>query len=71
MKNFILFLFVLVFTACSQDVSNSTKCPYLGEISLGLVAKIFAFGIVSNGMNNRDITFSPDGKEIYLSAAFL
>lgn len=30
-------------------------------------AILFAPGIISTGMNERDITFTPDGKELYYS----
>ncbi len=33
-------------------------------------AAVFMPGLISNGMNNRDITMTPDGKEIYYCASF-
>ena len=39
--------------------------PYLGQKSPGMTPEIFAPGIICTGFNERDITISPDGKEIY------
>jgi len=41
------------------------KGPYLGQKPPGLTPKIFAPGIVSTGYSERNITVSPDGKELY------
>jgi len=40
---------------------------YLGQEPPGMEAILFAPGIISTGMNERDITFTPDGKELYYS----
>lgn len=45
------------------------KGPYLGQKSPGLEAELFAPGIVSTGLLTRDVAMTPDGKEIYFSAA--
>ncbi|MXV17035.1 PD40 domain-containing protein [Hufsiella ginkgonis] len=34
----------------------------------GEVAALFAPGIISDGLNNRDFTLSPDGKTVYFSS---
>ncbi len=39
--------------------------PYLGQTPPGLEPEIFAKGLVSTGLNERDIMISPDGKTIY------
>ena len=41
--------------------------PYLGQPPPGDDPALFAAGIVSNGMNNRDMAITPDGREIYWS----
>ena len=39
--------------------------PYLGQPQSSEGAALFAPGIVSNGMTNRDVAMMPDGTEIY------
>ncbi|MCU4175385.1 hypothetical protein [Carboxylicivirga sp. N1Y90] len=58
--------------ACSvQDEkevkSNHPKLsgPYMGQKLPGKKAQIFAPGIVSNGLSNRDVAITQDGKEMY------
>lgn len=65
-QKFIIIIIAIIVLCFGKDGK-----PFLGEIppSDG-EAKIFAPGIASNGMNNRDITFMPDGKEIYFCASF-
>ncbi len=41
---------------------------YLGEIEPDSAAKVFASGIVSDGLYNRDFTMTPDGNEIYFGS---
>ena len=41
--------------------------PYLGQTPPGATAALFAPGIVSTGMNTRDVAMTPDGREIYWS----
>ena len=74
MKRFIIlispiFLIFLIFNNCSQqDDFPVLKGPYLGQKPPGLVPEIFAPGIVStSGFNERDVTFSSDGKELYFT----
>jgi hypothetical protein len=40
---------------------------YLGQTPPGASAALFAPGIVSTGMNTRDLAMTPDGREIYYS----
>jgi hypothetical protein len=40
---------------------------YLGLEPPGMEAVLFAPGIISTGMNERDMSFTPDGKELYYS----
>jgi hypothetical protein len=42
---------------------------FLGQELPGDSARIFAPGIVSTGMSNRDVAISPDGREIYFGAS--
>ena len=39
--------------------------PYLGQPLPGGEAALFAPGIVSTGMMDRDVSMSPDGREMY------
>ena len=41
--------------------------PYLDQAPPGDEPVLFAPGIVSDGLNNRDMTITPDGREIYWS----
>lgn len=43
--------------------------PWIGQEPPGDKAELFASGIVSDGMNNRDMAISPDGREIYYSSS--
>ena len=40
---------------------------YLGQEPPGAEARLFARGLVSTGMNDRDVAVSPDGDEIYFA----
>jgi len=46
------------------------KGPYLGQKPPGITPEIFAPGIVSTGIREGIITFTPDGKECYWSILF-
>lgn len=41
--------------------------PYLGQKRPGMEAKLFAPGVISNGLPVRHIAVMPDGKEVYFS----
>ena len=41
------------------------KGAYLGQKRPGQTPELFAPGIISNGLANRDVAISPDGKEMY------
>ena len=43
--------------------------PYLGQTLPDSIPRLFAPGVVSTGMFTRDITMTPDGKEIYFCIA--
>lgn len=63
-----LFAF-LFFISCNHTVKkedqSNLKGNYLGQNTPGDSAVLFAPGIVSTAIADRDITFYPDGKEIY------
>jgi Tol biopolymer transport system component len=75
MKSFLsLFLILsLNFSISSAQQKQITGLelsgPYLGQSPPTDEPKVFAPGIVSDGMHNRDITISADGKEIYFCSA--
>ena len=46
------------------------KGPYLGHTPPGSKAELFAPGVVSTGMTERDIAIARDGREIYFELAF-
>ena len=52
-------------TEIKDNVFLSSTGEYLGQESPELKTKLFASGIVCTGMDDRDITISPDGKEIF------
>ncbi|MBU1101188.1 MAG: hypothetical protein KKA84_12375 [Bacteroidetes bacterium] len=62
-----LLVVLLLFSACkdSKSVKPILSGPYLGQELPGDEPVLFAPGIVSTGMYDRDITITPDGKEIY------
>jgi hypothetical protein len=43
---------------------------YLGQKAPGLTPQLFAPGIISTGMYERDLALTPDGKEIFYSVSF-
>ncbi len=66
-------LVVFVFSASVQDIHAYAKNPklkgdYLGQKKPGLKPEIFAPGIISTSeLNERDVSFSSDGKEFYFT----
>ncbi|MCF7807329.1 MAG: hypothetical protein K9M49_01530 [Candidatus Marinimicrobia bacterium] len=67
---FPMFLTVIVILAGCVSEKNSTENsglmgPYLGQSVPADTAELFAESIVSTPLYARDITFTPDGKEIY------
>lgn len=59
-------MFSAVIVASASD-TKPPGSPYLGQTPPGDVATIFAPGIISDGLNNRDIAITPDGSELYYS----
>lgn len=61
---------LLLSTACTKRIDTSDLTgEYLGQTPPGDEPELFAPGIVSNGMRNRDIAITPDGNEIYTAMA--
>ncbi|PLX14257.1 MAG: hypothetical protein C0597_10275 [Marinilabiliales bacterium] len=66
--NLLILLLLVLFNACTnpaekEDISG----PYLGQELPDTTPRIFAPGIISTEMYERDLAVSPDGKEIYFS----
>jgi len=66
MKKLILILFLIFMNA----VMFCQEWQYLAQETPGDEPEVFAPGIVSNGMNNRDVAIMPDGREMYFSVGF-
>ena len=73
-----IILAFICFTACvmektDQETSGFPQLtgPYLGQAQPADSAEIFAPGIVSTALYTRDITFTPDGQEIYFCISAL
>ncbi len=64
MKQTAVFLILTMFLSCSEKKPKLTG-PYLGQTLPGESPELFAPGIVNDGIATRDITFTPDGNEIY------
>jgi hypothetical protein len=69
-----IFLFITAFlgVACNQhkESEQTVQGGYFGQTVPDKKLEIFAPGIVSTGLNEGYITFSPDGKECYWSILF-
>jgi Tol biopolymer transport system component len=50
---------------CNEQVGPVVSGPYLGQEPPGLTPEVFAPGLVSTGHQERNIAFSPDGRELY------
>lgn len=55
----------LLFLAGCAETQQKKQGPYLGQTLPGAQPELFAPGIVNTGISARDVTFTPDGKEIY------
>jgi len=65
----LVFSISLIFNHCSrQDDLSVLKGPYLGQKPPSLLPEVFAPGIISTSeLNERDVSFSSDGKELYFT----
>jgi hypothetical protein len=74
MKKIIFLLLILLLLAFGEfaQAGDSLKLigNYLGQKEPGVKAEIFAPGIVSNGMNERGLAITADGREIYFELIF-
>jgi hypothetical protein len=67
----------LVFFCCDSSTEGQMspvfpelKGEYLGQKKPGLKPELFAPGVISTGLYERDIAITPDGKEIFYGLAF-
>jgi hypothetical protein len=65
---------MLILSTCMNPEKSNEQFPvlhgeYLGQALPGDTAELFAPGIVSRGMSERDVAISPDGKELYFGAS--
>ena len=73
MKNllcFITIIFAMTMASCGQDRQESGNTgkitgDYFGQAVPGDSARLFAPGIISTGMDERDFAITPDGNEIF------
>ena len=62
----ILMSALLLVARCSRQTRYlPVNGPYLGQTPPGDEPQLFAPGIVCTGLEERDLTMTPDGKEIY------
>lgn len=75
----IIILMVVFFTNCKQQNNQAgSKAPesqklsgsYLGQEPPGLFPEIFAPGIISTGMEELNLVFSPGGRELIVSVSY-
>lgn len=78
-KIILIFISIILIVGCEQQlnsrlgVDGEKNGKSIGSIDNyksiepGKTPLIFAPGIVNNGLNNRDLAMSPDGKEIYFT----
>lgn len=64
MKQLLFFLFVFILFGCNNS-QQSVKGIYMGQVLPENTPTLFAPGTVNTGIATRDITFTPNGKEIY------
>jgi Tol biopolymer transport system component len=52
-------------TDCNDELTNVRNGKYFGLVGPGISPMVFAAGLISTNLSERDVTFSPDGKEFY------
>ncbi|MCZ4694099.1 TolB family protein [Ancylomarina euxinus] len=72
MKKTLLILSLLalcnsLFAQSKTETFPVLKGQYMGQKLPGLSPELFAPNIISNGLANRDVAISPDGKEMYFT----
>lgn len=60
---------IILLSAAVGSATAGEPAAYLGQTPPGTDPKLFAPGVVSTGMFERDIAISPDGGEIYFTVA--
>ncbi len=66
-----LTLFFLSFSSCSRsDGFPVLQGEFMGQAFPGAEPELFAPGIVSTGMYERDVAMTPDGREMYFGLMF-
>jgi hypothetical protein len=63
----IILIITLTFISCTKQQEGQMTGDYLGQELPGEEPEVFASGIISKGMFERDMAISPDGDEIYYS----
>lgn len=72
-SNVVLILSLFIIIGCTKRIPEQTqkfsnlRGDYLGQQQPGDIPQLFAPGIVSTGLNERDAAFSPDQTEFYFS----
>lgn len=72
-KLFVVVLLLFLFTSCTKEIPDNNgkysnlKGDYLGQTPPSVSAQVFAPGVISTGMNERDAAFSPGRDEFYFS----
>jgi len=65
MEKLLLIIAIFMIISCQNENEHILSGPYLGQNLPHDSAELFAPGIVSTGMSERDIAIYPDGSEIY------
>ena len=67
----LIILFIFIFMSCEIKESISLlESEYFGQATPGDDPEIFKPGTVSTGCFERDVTMTPDGKEMYFGVAY-
>lgn len=71
LSSILTLILLFIFTSCTKPVKEQgLRGPYLGQKLPGKTPELFAPGMVSTGMNERDLAVSPDNSEIYFSVRY-
>lgn len=60
------FIFIIVFFCCTLP-AKAQQITYPGIESTADTTKLFATGVLSDGLSNRDFTISPTGDEVFFT----
>ncbi len=67
----LIFLILFFVSHAQQQDLTELRGPYLGQKPPGMTPEIFAPGIVSTGMHEAALVFSPDGKSMFYNIMHL